>query len=100
MQDKTKDLVMASIYFHPDYLYVKLQVVHPTMEMMEEMQVTQEEMKTKLRWAQTMISEHGNPDSSGDGGGKDPRSRKHASMSINKWAKPIPKLELPPRVHL
>ena len=40
------------------------------------------------------------PDSSGDAGGKDFRSRKHVSMSINKWAKPIPKLELPPRVHL
>ena len=42
----------------------------------------------------------GDPDSSGDGGGRDARGRKHVSMSINKWAKPIPKLELPPKVHL
>ena len=37
---------------------------------------------------------------SGDGGGKNPRGRKTVSLSINKWAKPIPKLDLPPRAHL
>ena len=42
----------------------------------------------------------GDPDSSGDGDGSGFCGRKHASLSINKWAKPIPKLELPPRVHL
>ena len=25
---------------------------------------------------------------------------KHVSMNINKWAKPTPKLEMPPKVHL
>ena len=35
-------------------------------------------------------------DSSGDGDGHGFRGRKPVSMSINKWAKPIPKLELPP----
>ena len=43
-----QDLVMASISFHPHYLYIKLQEVNPVMEMMEEMEVTQEEMKVKL----------------------------------------------------
>ena len=43
---------------------------------------------------------NGDPDSSGDGGGKDFRGHKHVSMSINEWGKPIPKLELSPRVYL
>ena len=37
---------------------------------------------------------HANPDSSGDGGGKDLCERRPVSMSINKWAKPTPNLEL------
>ena len=35
-----------------------------------------------------------NPD-----GHQDRHSRMYPSMSINKWAKPIPKLDLPPRIH-
>ena len=40
------------------------------------------------------------PDSSGDDGGKGRRYRGQTPMTINKRAKPLPKLELPPRVHL
>ena len=35
-----------------------------------------------------------NPD-----GPRDRHSRMYQSMTINKWAKPIPKLDLPPRIH-
>ena len=35
-----------------------------------------------------------NPD-----GHQDRRSRMYPSLTINKWAKPIPKLDLPPRIH-
>ena len=43
---------------------------------------------------------HGGPGSSGDDDEYGFHGHKPASMSINKWAKPIPKLDLPPRVHL
>ena len=42
LQEEAKDLLMASIYFHPDYLYFKLPAVPQVMEMMETMEVTQE----------------------------------------------------------
>ena len=35
-----------------------------------------------------------NPD-----GPHDRHSRRYSPMTINKWAKPIPKLDLPPRIH-
>ena len=35
---------------------------------------------------------YGDPDSSGDDGGKGRRKRAQTPMTINKWAKPIPKL--------
>ena len=38
----------------------------------------------------------GDPDSDGPHGR---HSRMYQSMTINKWAKPIPKLDLPPRIH-
>ena len=102
---EAKDLLLASIRYQPDYLYVKFQEVHTTMEVMEEMEVTQEEMKKKLRWAQTIISYHPGVPSlmviqiPVGIEVADPRGRKHVSICINKWAKPIPNLELPPRVH-
>ena len=40
------------------------------------------------------------PDSSGDGGGRGRRRRHQTPLTINKWAKPLPKLDLPPRIHL
>ena len=40
------------------------------------------------------------PDSSGDGGGRGRRGRHQTPLTINKWAKPLPKLDLPPRIHL
>ena len=40
------------------------------------------------------------PISRGDDGGKERRYRVQTPMTINKWAKPLSKLELPPRVHL
>ena len=43
---------------------------------------------------------HGDPDSSEDDGGKARRYRAQTPITINKWAKPLPKLDLPPRVHL
>ena len=42
----------------------------------------------------------GDPDSSGNGDGHGHRGRKPVSMSSNKWAKPIPRPEVTPRVHL
>ena len=42
----------------------------------------------------------GDPDSSGDDDGKGRRYRAQTPMTINKWAKPIPKLELPSRIFL
>ena len=42
----------------------------------------------------------GDPDSSGGDAEKQGRGRRPVSMNINKWAKPIPKPELPSRVHL
>ena len=40
------------------------------------------------------------PDSSGDDDGRGCRARHQTLLTINKWAKPLPKLELSPRVHL
>ena len=40
------------------------------------------------------------PDLSGDDGGRGRRGRHQTPLTINKWAKPLPKLNLPPRVHL
>ena len=40
------------------------------------------------------------PDSSGDDGGRGCRGRHQTPLTINKWAKPLPKLDLPPRTHL
>ena len=40
------------------------------------------------------------PDSSEDDDGQGFRGPKHACMSMNKWANPVPKLDLPPRIHL
>ena len=42
----------------------------------------------------------GDPDSSGDDRGKGRRGRHSAPITINKWAQPLPKLDLPARVHL
>ena len=42
----------------------------------------------------------GDPDSSGDDGGRGRRGRYQTPITINKWAKPLPKLALPARVHL
>ena len=42
----------------------------------------------------------GDPDSSGDDGGRGHRSQHQVPITINKWAKPLPKLDLPPRLHL
>ena len=40
------------------------------------------------------------PGSSGDDGGRGRRGRRQTPLTINKWAKPLPKLDLPPRIHL
>ena len=48
---ETQDPVIVTLYFRQDYLYVKLQEVH---QVTEEMEVTQEEMKARLRWADAM----------------------------------------------
>ena len=37
---------------------------------------------------------------SSDDGGRGRRGRHQTPLTINKWAKPLPKLDLPPRVHL
>ena len=52
--------------------------------LMTEGMATQEEMK--------MLETAGNPDSSGDGGGKGFRANRHVSMNISQsqWAKPLP----------
>ena len=42
----------------------------------------------------------GDPDSSGGVADKECLGQGPVSMNNNKWAKPIPKLELPPRAHL
>ena len=42
----------------------------------------------------------GDPDSSGDDGGRGRRGRYQTPMTMNKWAKPLPKLDLPARIHL
>ena len=40
------------------------------------------------------------PGSSGDDGGRGRRGRRQTPLTINKRAKPLPKLDLPPRIHL
>ena len=40
------------------------------------------------------------PDSSGDDGGRGRRGRHQTPITINTWAKPLPKLDLPAGVHL
>ena len=40
------------------------------------------------------------PDCSGDDGGRGRRGRHQTPLTINKWAKPFPKLDLPARIHL
>ena len=42
----------------------------------------------------------GDPDSSGDDGGRGRRGRHQNPITINKWAKPLPRLDLPARLHL
>ena len=42
----------------------------------------------------------GDPDSSGDDGGRGRRGRHQIPITINKWAKPLPILDLPARLHL
>ena len=100
--EDVKDRTIPSICSHRDYLFEKHLEDHL---MEEEMAAIQEVFKALLLWAWMKIlrCQQGlatRPDSSGDSHGYGSRGHKHVSMSINKWAKPIQKLELPPRVHL
>ena len=42
----------------------------------------------------------GDPDSSGDDRGRGRRGRYQAPITINRWGKPLPRLDLPARLHL
>ena len=42
----------------------------------------------------------GDPGSSGDDGGRGRRGRRQIPITINKWAKPLPNLDRPARLHL
>ena len=53
LPEDTQNPAIAMLYFRQDY--VKLQEVH---QVMEEMEVTQGEMKMRLRWALTKIPSH------------------------------------------
>ena len=68
-----------------------------TEEAREEMTVQPHKVLIRTPMRSNIVDD---PDSSGDDGGRGRRARRQTPMTINKWAKPLPKLELPPRAHL
>ena len=89
------DRVIPNPYFHLDYFFVK----GPPHREGDDGESGGDEDATPLGKSRRN-KPNGDPDSSRDGDGHGFRGHKHVSMSINKWAKPIPKLELHPRAHL
>ena len=83
----------------PDYRCVIIQeVLRVTLETMEEEVDMMSRRRTRLfilmMGQDTLAEDDPNPD-----GPHGRHSRMYSTMTINKWAKPIPKLDLPPRIH-
>ena len=99
---KEMHVVQEERHAPPDFQCVTIpEVPQETLEMMveEEMDLTSLMMARLLNLI--MIGDHltepaGDPNPDGH---HDRDARLYKSMTINKWAKPIPKLDLPPRIH-